>query len=133
NRFRGDPALFEDGVAELEALTGAPVLGVVPHLMHGLDEEDRPLPVAIDAPAPAGMLRVGALLSPRVSNTEDLAPLLAEPDVHLTWITDRRLASEQDLLILPGSKATMADLAHHTVSGIAQVIGDAVRDGTWVL
>ncbi len=133
NRFRGDPALFEDGVAQLEALTGVAVLGVVPYLAHGLDEEDRPLPVAVDQGAPSGMLRVGAILSPRVSNTEDLAPLLAEPDVHLTWITDPRLASEQDLLILPGSKATVADLAHHTATGIAQVIDDAVRAGAWVL
>src|SRR5262249_32372850 len=92
NRFRGDPVLFEDGVTQLDALVGVPVLGSVPDAPHGLDEEDRPLPVPIDQPAPAGMLRVGALLSPRVSNTEDLMPLLAEPDVHLTWISDPRLA-----------------------------------------
>jgi adenosylcobyric acid synthase len=133
NRFRGDAALFEDGVATLEALTGVPVLGVVPHLAHGLDEEDRPLPIPIDARAPAGMLRVGALLSPHASNTEDLAPLLAEPDVHLTWLTDPRLASEQDVLVLPGSKATVADLAHLTASGVAAAIRDAFDGGTWVL
>jgi adenosylcobyric acid synthase len=133
NRFRGDPALFESGVTGLETLTGVPVLAVVPHLAHGMDEEDRPLPVGIDTRAPAGTLRVGALLSPRVSNTEDLTPLLAEPDVHLTWITDPRLAAEQDLLVLPGSKATIADLAHHTASGLAQVIVGAARDGAWVL
>jgi len=133
NRFRGDPTLFQSGVAELEALTGASVLGVVPHLAHGMDEEDRPLPVGIDTHAPAGMLRVGALLCPRVSNTEDLTPLLAEPDVHLTWITDPRLAAEQDVLILPGSKATVADLAHYTASGLSQAIADAAHHGAWVL
>src|SRR6266436_6780879 len=72
NRFRGDVALFEDGVAILETMTGLPVLAVVPHLDHGLDEEDRPLPIPVNARAPADRLRVGALLSPAVSNTEDL-------------------------------------------------------------
>ena len=133
NRFRGDATLFETGVTRLEALAGVPVLAVVPHLAHGMDEEDRPLPVGIDTRAPSGALAVGALLSPRVSNTEDLTPLLAEPDVHVTWITDPRLTAEQDVLVLPGSKATVADLTHHTTSGLSQVIVDAARDGAWVL
>jgi adenosylcobyric acid synthase len=133
NRFRGDPALFEEGVPMLEALTGLPVLAVVPYLDHGLDEEDRPLSIPVNSRAPAEMLRVGALLGPSVSNTEDLAPLLAETDVHLTWITDPRLVSEQDLLILPASKATVADLVHHTVSGISRAVCEAHRGGSWVL
>lgn len=133
NRFRGDMTLFEDGVRILEALAEAPVLAVVPHVDHGLDEEDRPLPIPINLRAPDGMLRVGALLSPCVSNTEDLTPLLAEPDVHLTWITDPRLVSEQDVLILPGSKATIADLVCHTASGVSDAVREAHRRGSWVL
>ena len=133
NRFQGDPALFEDGVRVLESMTALPVLAVVPHLDHGLDEEDRPLPIPVDTRAPDGMLRVGALLSPRVSNTDDLTPLLAEPDIHLTWVTDQRLVGGQDLLILPGSKATVADLLHHTASGIAEAVREAHARGTWVL
>ena len=133
NRFRGDPALFEGGVTMLEKLAGVPVLAVVPHLDHGLDEEDRPLSIPVNRPAPEGMLRVGALLGPAVSNTDDLAPLLAEPDVHLTWLTDPRLVAGQDLVILPASKATVADLVHHTVSGMAEAVREAHRSGAWVL
>jgi adenosylcobyric acid synthase len=133
NRFRGDAALFEDGVSLLEAMTGLPVLAIVPHLDHGLDEEDRPLPIPVNARAPADLLRVGALLSPSVSNTEDLAPLHAEPDAHVTWITDPRLVREQDLLILPASKATVADLVQHAASGMAQAVREAHRHGSWVL
>lgn len=133
NRFRGDSTLFEDGVRMLETMTGVPVLGVVPHVGHGLDEEDRPLPVPVNATGPSGMLRVGALLSPRVSNTEDLAPLLAETDVHVTWLTDGRLVAQQDLLILPGSKATVADLVHHTVGDMAHAVSEAHRAGAWVV
>jgi adenosylcobyric acid synthase len=133
NRFRGEAALFEDGVSMLEAMTGLPVLAVVPYLEHGLDEEDRPLRIPVNTRAPADMLRVGALLSPAVANTEDLAPLLAEPDVHLTWITDPRLVSEQDLLVLPASKATVADLVRHTASGMSLAVSEAYAAGCWIL
>src|SRR5262249_56750005 len=110
NRVRGPPRLFESGVAMLEKLADVPVLAVVPHLDHGLDEEDRPLSIPVNQLAPEGMLRVGVVLGPSVSNTDDLAPLLSEPDVHLTWLTDPRLVAGQDLVILPASKATVADL-----------------------
>lgn len=133
NRFQGDAALFEDGIAELERICGVPVLALVPHLAHGLDEEDRPLRIPVDAPPQPGKLHVGALLSPRVANTEDLFPLLAEPDVQLTWVTRPELARQQDLLILPGSKATVGDLAHHLATGMGEAILEAHAGGAWVL
>jgi adenosylcobyric acid synthase len=133
NRFRGDASLFEDGIRILEEKTGLPVLALVPHLEHGLDEEDRPFRMPVDQRAPAGALKAGALLYPRVSNTEDLAPLLAEPDLHLTWVTDPALAREMDLLVLPGSKATVGDLVHLTASGMAEALRDAADRGAWFL
>src|SRR4030095_2954480 len=98
-----------------------------------LDEEDRPLPIPVNAQAPADLLRVGALLSPSVSNTEDLATLLDAPGGSISWITDPRLAREQDLLILPASKATVADLVHHAASGMSQAVREANSHGSWVL
>ena len=133
NRFLGDPELFEDGIPMLEEICGVPVLAVLPHLDHGLDEEDRPIRIPLDAKPEAGRLHVGALLSPRVSNTEDLAPLLSEPDVQLTWLTAPELAGRQDLLVLPGSKATLGDLAHHAASGMAEAFREAMADGAWAL
>ena len=133
NRFKGDAALFEDGIPMLEEICGVPVLAVLPWLDHGLDEEDRPIRIPVDAAPVPGRLNVGAVLSPRVANTEDLAPLLAEPDVHLTWLTSPDLARAQDLLILPGSKATVGDLAHHAATGMAEAILDAHGRGAWVL
>ena len=133
NRFRGDATLFEDGIDILEARTGLPVLALVPHLEHGLDEEDGPFRIPINQPAPEGKLKVGAVLYPRVSNTEDLAPLLAEPDLHLTWVTDPALARTLDLLILPGSKATVGDLVHLTATGMTQALAEAAADGAWLL
>ncbi len=133
NRFRGDLTLFDEGIPMLEQLCGVPVLAVVPYLEHGLDEEDRPLRIAVDARPEPNKLRVGAVLYPRVSNTEDLAPLLFEPDVQLTWITDAKLVASQDLLVLPGSKAAVSDLVHLTASGMAEAVIHAYRNGVWVL
>jgi adenosylcobyric acid synthase len=133
NNFRGDLTLFEDGIPMMEAACEAPVLAVVPHLDHGLDEEDRPIRIPMDeAPLP-GILHVGAILTPRVSNTEDIAPLLAESDIQLTWLTRPALVGSQDLLILPGSKGTIADLAYLASSGMAQAIREAHASGVWVL
>jgi adenosylcobyric acid synthase len=108
-------------------------LAVVPYVDHGLDEEDRPLRIPVDEPPRAGKLHVGAVLSPRVANTEDLFPLLGEPDVQLTWLTRNDLARQQDLLVLPGSKATVADLAFHVSTGMADSIVAAHARGAWVL
>jgi adenosylcobyric acid synthase len=137
NRFRGDPALFEDGVHALEAIAGCPVLAVVPWLGHGLDEEDRPLSLPIDAPAVPGALNVAVVLHPHVANTDDVAPLLAESDVAATWVTTARAlaagAPGPDLVILPGSKATVADLHHHLASGMAEAVRSAAASGAFLL
>ena len=133
NRFRGDASLFEDGIRILEAKSGLPVLALVANVEHGLDEEDRPFRIPVDHRAPPGQLKVGAVLYPRVSNTEDLAPLLAEPDLHMTWVTDPALAREMDLLVLPGSKATVGDLVQLTASGMAEALREAAARGAWLL
>jgi adenosylcobyric acid synthase len=133
NRFRGDVTLFAEGIGALEAIAGVPVLAVVPHVAHGLDEEDRPLSLPIDAPPVAGALNVAVVLHPRVANTDDVAPLLAEPDVAATWVTTPRGLAGRDLVILPGSKATVADLQHHAASGMAEAIRGAATAGAWLL
>jgi len=125
--------LFDDGIRILEERTGLPVLALVPHVEHGLDEEDRPFRIPVNEAAPPGKLKVGAILYPRVSNTEDLAPLLAEPDLHLTWVTDPALVATLDLIVLPGTKATVGDLVHLTASGMGQALSEASKRGSWFL
>jgi adenosylcobyric acid synthase len=133
NRFRGDVRLFDDGIRILEERNHVPVLALLPHVEHGLDEEDHVFRMAVNRPGAPGKLKVGAVLYPRVSNTEDLAPLLAEPDVEMTWLTDPALALDQDLLVLPGTKSTMGDLVHLTASGMAEAIREAAARGSWIL
>lgn len=133
NRFRGDLSLFAGGIPILERLCSTPVLAVVPHLEHGLDEEDRPIRIPIDAPPDPHRLRVGAILYPRVANTEDIFPLLFEPDVQVSFITDPNLIAHQHLIVLPGSKSTIGDLVQITATGVADRVIEANSKGTWLL
>jgi adenosylcobyric acid synthase len=115
NRFRGDPRLLDDGLRQLERRTGVPVLGVLPHLgeepMLGVEDSldleapFRPV-AAVDRP-----VRVAVVRLPRLANPSDLDPLVLEPAVELRWATRPGDLAGADLVVLPGSRATVADLA----------------------
>ncbi|HEY5023547.1 MAG TPA: cobyric acid synthase, partial [Acidimicrobiales bacterium] len=115
NRFRGDQTLLEPGLTMLETLTGRPTLGVLPYV-EGLwvDEEDRPDPSAFRDPGqPIGedTLRVAVLRLPRSSNLTDLDPLAAEPGVILVFASYPQEIADADLVVVPGTRATVDDLA----------------------
>ena len=112
NRMRGDISLFADGMTAIAAHTGWPGLGLVPFC-----EAARRLP-AEDAADLAerrgqscGRLRIAVPLLPGIANFDDLDPLAAEPDVSLALVPAGQALPVADLLILPGSKTTIADLA----------------------
>jgi adenosylcobyric acid synthase len=111
NRFRGDPALFDDGYRLIAARTGWRGLGVVPWF----DAAARlPAEDALDLAHSrgAGPLRIAVPRLARIANFDDLDPLAQEPDVTLDLVgPGRPIPVEADLVILPGSKATRADLA----------------------
>ncbi len=123
NKLRGDPALLLDGCTQLTQRTGVPVLGVVPWLdATGLDAEDS---MALDTPpvmagdAIADELDVAIIRFPRISNFTDLEPLAIEPGVRARYVHDRQGLGNPDLVVLPGSKATVADLAWLRRTGLA--------------
>lgn len=108
NRFRGDIALLEPGLEWLERQTGKPVLAVLPYL-HGLqlDAED-----AVQAAQQhEGAFRIVVPVLPRISNHTDFDPLRAHPQVDLRFVGPGQAIPPADLVILPGSKNTRADLA----------------------
>ncbi|WP_165074479.1 cobyric acid synthase [Paludisphaera rhizosphaerae] len=113
NKFRGDPRLFEDGYRAIERLTGWRGFGVVPWLASArrLPSEDA---VVLDAPraeAPGRKL-VACPILPRIANFDDLDPLKAEPEIELVMIPPGQpIPAAAALVVLPGSKATLADLA----------------------
>src|SRR6476619_2490920 len=126
NKFRGDPALLAPGLDQLQALTGRPTLGVVPWADGlWLDAEDSLSAVTdgvLGRPAPpcgAQWLRVAVVRFPRISNATDAEALACEPGVAVRYVTEPSRVEGTDLVVLPGSKATVADLAWLRASGLA--------------
>ena len=122
NRFRGDRTLLEPGLQTLEALTGRPTLGVLPFVDDlWVDEEDRPDPSAYRDPGAAlgdEMLRVAVVRLPRSSNLTDFDPLAAEPGVTVRFAARSQEIADADLVVVPGTRATVEDLAWMRRRGI---------------
>jgi adenosylcobyric acid synthase len=136
NRFRGDPTLFAEGMALIAARTGWKALGLVPHLPDcaRLPAEDA---LALDHAAPrrpGARLRIAVPILPRIANFDDLDPLAAEPAVDLVRVRPgAALPGDADLIILPGSKSTIADLAALRDAGFDTDIAAHIRRGGRVL
>jgi adenosylcobyric acid synthase len=133
NKFRGDPSLLASGIEFVEQKTGIPVLGVVPYFSHfRIPEEDS---VALEKRrgevrgkrSEEGTIRIGVVRFPRISNYTDFDPLEAEPDVDLRYIEHSSELDDLDLLILPGSKSTIADLRFLRDQGLFERIQDFDR------
>lgn len=113
NKFRGDPALFADGYAAIAARSGWRGFGLVPWLAAAarLPSEDAVVLEKTRAPSPSRKLIVCPIL-PRIANFDELDPLKLEPDVELAMIPPGTpIPTEAALIILPGSKSTIADMA----------------------
>jgi len=144
NKFRGDVSLFDDGVAIVRERTGLESFGVVPFFAdaHRLPAEDA---VALDGYGSGGVaarhgrggtapIRIAVPRFARIANFDDLDPLRAEPDVEVELIAPGcALPGDADLVLLPGSKATLADLALLRESGWDIDIAAHRRRGGWVL
>ncbi len=140
NKFRGDPGLLAPGLEQLRALTGRPTLGVVPWADGlWLDAEDS-LSVVSDGvlgrPAPphgSAWLRVAVVRFPRISNATDAEALACEPGVAVRYVTEASRLADADLVVLPGSKSTVADLGWLRRTGLADAVLAHARAGRPVL
>ncbi|HJP76552.1 MAG TPA: cobyric acid synthase [Pseudonocardiaceae bacterium] len=129
NKFRGDPALLAPGLDQLTRLTGRPTLGVLPW-RDGLwlDAEDS-LGYAADGvlgqpepPLGTQWLRVAVIRLPRISNGTDAEALAVEPGVSVRLVADPARLADADLVVIPGSKSTVADLEWLRRTGLADAI-----------
>ncbi|MCU1588198.1 MAG: cobQ [Frankiales bacterium] len=126
NKFRGDPALLQPGLDMLTQLTGRPTLGVLPWT-EGLEldvEDSLGLSVPV-APLPAigrDVLRVSVIRLPRLSNWTDIDALRSEPGVLVRFATTAEELADADLVVLPGTRQTVADLAWLRARGLDQAL-----------
>lgn len=138
NKLRGDPSLLDDGLAELERRCGVPTLGVVPWVHDvAIDAEDSlafsgPRPSAA-APAVADELDVAVVRLPHISNFTDFDALALEPGVAVRYVDRAGTLGHPDLVVLPGSKATVDDLQWLRGRGIDRSIERCQGEGTTVL
>jgi adenosylcobyric acid synthase len=139
NKFRGAPELLEPGVGMLHELTGRIPLGIIPWTDRlWLDAEDS---LALDAGPPASdgrprgydVLRVSVVRLPRISNFTDVDALAAEPGVLVRFARVAAELADADLVVLPGTRATVADLAWLRDNGMAEVIAARAAKGLPVL
>jgi adenosylcobyric acid synthase len=136
NKFRGDGALLAPGIAQLEQLTGRPTLGVLPYVEDlWMDVEDSLALEAArpEAPAVADTLDVAVLRLRWMSNFTDLDALAAEPGVRVRFTRSAADVERADLLVLPGTKATVEDLARLRTAGLDRAIAARAAAGAPIL
>ena len=136
NKFRGDRSLLASGLTMIEERAGAPIVGVLPYLRDlGIADEDA---ASLDGllpslPAERDRIDIAVVHLPRIANFDDLDPLRAEPDVRVRLIDRPADLGKPDLIILPGTKATIADLLWLRERELAGAVLAAAQAGTAVL
>jgi adenosylcobyric acid synthase len=119
NKFRGDISLFDDGLTAIGRYTGWPCFGVVPWLKDAarLPSEDSVVLERL-AEGHSSALKVAVPMLGRIANFDDLDPLRAEPGVEVVFVPPGKpLPADAGLVVIPGSKSTIADLAHFRANG----------------
>lgn len=132
NKFRGDEAILCPGLAELEKLCGIPVLGVVPYVELDLDDEDsvssRLAVRETEKPVDVAVIRL-----PRISNFTDFTSLGQHPALGVRYVESVRGLGTPDLIILPGTKNTMADLGWMRENGLEAAVKKQAENGVPLL
>ena len=134
NKFRGDLRLFDKGRQILEDICKVPVLGVIPYFndIH-VEEEDSVDNMTKAMKAERGKVNVAVVLLRHISNFTDFNVLERDPRVHLFYTNNTEDLLNSDIIILPGTKSTIADLYELRRNGVAQTIIQAHRKGASVL
>jgi adenosylcobyric acid synthase len=134
NKFRGDFSLLDPGLRLLEERTGIPFLGVLPYQKNlGIPQEDSAGLEVAAVPSNRAAVTIGVVHFPRISNYTDFQPLEGEADVAVHYLSDPTTALSLDVLILPGTKSTVADLEWFRAAGWENFLARHRRVGGWTL
>jgi adenosylcobyric acid synthase len=134
NKFRGDISILQPGLDYLEEHTGIPVLGVVPYYHNiMINEEDSIYQVEAGEWNRECGIDIAVVYLRHISNSTDFEPLQQQTGIRLRYISASWQLGNPDLIIIPGSKSTIADLVHLKETGLAQAILNKARAGTPVI
>ncbi|MBR3556501.1 MAG: cobyric acid synthase [Oscillospiraceae bacterium] len=128
NKFRGDVSILEPGIKQLEDLCGVPVAGVVPYLHVDIDDEDS-LTERFHTSSQRKLIDVAVIRLPRISNFTDFSPFERYENVSLRYVGKTEDLKDPDLILLPGTKSTIADLLWLRQSGLEASILKAASNG----
>ncbi len=128
NKFRGDVSILEPGIKQLEDLCGVPVAGVVPYLHVDIDDEDS-LTERFHTSSQRKLIDMAVIRLPRISNFTDFSPFERYENVSLRYVGKTEDLKDPDLIILPGTKSTIADLLWLRQSGLEASILKAASGG----
>lgn len=129
NKFRGDIHLLTPGLTQLENLTKRPVAGVLPYLPVDIEDEDS-LAERLNRHTQGAALEIAVLRLPRLSNFTDFAAFEATPGISVRYIRNVRELGQPDLIILPGTKSTIADLKWLRECGLEAALKKLAAAGT---
>ncbi len=133
NKFRGDRGLLEPANIQISRLTGRPVLGVLPWTPHAWQDREDALELRESRATSDEPLRVAVVRLPHISNVTDLDALGLEPDVDVRFAARPHELADADLIVVPGTRSTIADLAWLRARGLDRVVAEHARAGRGVL
>lgn len=131
NRFRGDISLFDEGISILRKLSGKPVVGVVPYLECSLEDEDS-LSSKLSKSDVTGLIDIAVIKLPKISNFTDFDVFNQYSDVSVRYVSDAARLGRPDLIIVPGTKSTIADMKWLKSTGLDEKIKSLAAEGILV-
>lgn len=131
NKFRGDKAILEPGLKTLEELCGVPVAGVIPYIHVDIDDEDS-LSERFGRGNERKLIDIAVIRLPRISNFTDFSPFERYENVSLRYVGSVKDLHRPDMIIIPGTKSTIADLMWLRESGLEAAIKQMAASGTLV-
>ncbi|MDY3224940.1 MAG: cobyric acid synthase [Candidatus Faecousia sp.] len=132
NKFRGDKAILEPGLRTLETLCGVPVAGVIPYVHVDIDDEDS-LSERFTRDTRRKLVDIAVIRLPRISNFTDFSPFERYGNVSVRYVESVEDLHKPDLILLPGTKSTIADLQWLRQCGLEAAIQKAAAAGTLVV
>lgn len=131
NKFRGDQAILEPGLKQLEELCGVPVAGVIPYIHVDIDDEDS-LSERFNRSTERKLIDIAVIRLPRISNFTDFTPFERYENVSLRYVDKVADLHKPDMILLPGTKSTISDLMWLRQSGLEAALQKAATAGTLI-